>query len=197
MGQRMRSTQAHPPSLSHGTRSTPASLLRFSEPGDPNVIALEKEFHEHPSKVPPLPPLGPAEGSAAAQPMPRPAMMYERYLGSAFIPASASVAPARAPALDGPPKALALVPKAPPSTLGRGPRTKQRTQVCSAPEARATRDPMADVRRSRMRSTGAATGDGGRGAWEGLVGWLVGCCRYVPALGRGPLGCRPRAAGAA
>ena len=31
----------------------------------------------------------------------------------------------------------------------------------------------------------------------GGEGWLVGCCRYVPALRQGPLGCRPRAAGAA
>ena len=37
---------------------------------------------------------------------------------------------------------------------------------------------------------------GGEREGEG-VGWLVGCCRYVPALGQGPLGCRPRAAGAA
>ena len=50
---------------------------------------------------------------------------------------------------------------------------------------------------------GAAPGAGcglpqaGQPGWRGGVGWLVGCCRYVPALGQGSLGCRPRAAGAA
>ena len=50
-----------------------------------------------------------------------------------------------------------------------------------------------------MRATSLETRapGGGKVKRERLVGWLVGCCCYVPALGQGPLGCRPRAAGAA
>ena len=55
-----------------------------------------------------------------------------------------------------------------------------------------------------MGEWGEMGGNGGNGGmgrngekWGDMVGWLVGCCRYVPALGRGPLGWRPRAAGAA
>ena len=54
---------------------------------------------------------------------------------------------------------------------------------------------VVEVVESEADETDVADGGGSRTA--GLVGCLVGYCRSVPALGQGPLGCRPWAAGAA